>query len=282
MGLKTFKPITPGMRELILPDFSEVTRSRPERALLAPLRKHGGRNTQGKITVRHRGGGHKRMYRRIDFKRRDKEGVPGTVASIEYDPNRSARIALIHYRDGEKRYILWPVGLQVGSTVMAGPDAEIHVGSALPMKLIPVGTMVHNIELQPGRGAQMVRSAGGTAQLMAREERYTQIRLPSGEIRRVLSECYATIGQVGFTEHRAIKLGKAGRKRWLGLRPEVRGKVMSPRAHPHGGGEGRNPIGLKGPKTKWGKPALGVKTRNSKRTDKFIVRRRRIGYGQVR
>jgi len=282
LGLKVFKPITPGMRELVRPDFAELTRSKPERSLLAPLRKHGGRNTQGKITVRHRGGGHKRMYRKIDFKRRDKEGVEGSVISVEYDPNRSARIALIHYRDGDKRYILWPVGLQVGSIITSGPESEIRVGSAMPMNSIPVGTMVHNIELQLGKGAQLVRSAGGAAQLMAREERYTQIRLPSGEIRRVLSTCYATIGQLGFGEHRALKLGKAGRKRWLGKRPEVRGKVMSPRAHPHGGGEGRNPIGLKGPKTKWGKPALGVKTRRSKSTDKFIVRRRRIGYGQIR
>jgi large subunit ribosomal protein L2 len=221
------------------------------------------------------------MYRQIDFKR-DNVGVPGVVASIEYDPNRSARIALIHYRDGDKRYIIWPVGLQVKDVVMAGPEAEIRVGNARPLVAMPLGTTVHNIELQPGRGAQIVRSAGASAQVMAKEDRYTQIRLPSGEIRRVLSQCYATIGRVGNPEHQAITFGKAGRVRWLGRRPEVRGKVMSPRDHPHGGGEGRNPIGLKHPKTKWGKPALGVKTRRGKRTDRFIVKRRRIGYGQVR
>lgn len=281
MGLKQFKPITPGMRNLVRPDFAEITRDVPERSLLKPLRKRGGRNRQGRLTVRHRGGGHKRMYRQIDFKR-DNVGVPGVVASIEYDPNRSARIALIHYRDGDKRYIIWPVGLQVKDVVMAGPEAEIRVGNARPLVAMPLGTTVHNIELQPGRGAQIVRSAGASAQVMAKEDRYTQIRLPSGEIRRVLSQCYATIGRVGNPEHQAITFGKAGRVRWLGRRPEVRGKVMSPRDHPHGGGEGRNPIGLKHPKTKWGKPALGVKTRRGKRTDRFIVKRRRIGYGQVR
>jgi large subunit ribosomal protein L2 len=232
--------------------------------------------------VRHRGGGHKRQYRVADFKRRDKAGVPGVVASIEYAPNRSARIALVPYRAGEKRYIVWAVGLKVGDPVMAGPEAAIRIGSAMPLSAIPLGTLVHNIELQPGKGAQIVRSAGGSAQVMAREERYTQIRLPSGEIRRVLSTCYATIGQVGNTEHQAITFGKAGRSRWLGRRPEVRGKVMNPRDHPHGGGEGRNPIGLKYPKTKWGKNALGVKTRRGKRTDRFIIKRRRVGYGQVR
>jgi len=281
VGLKQFKPITPGMRNLVRPDFAEITRDVPERSLLKPLRKRGGRNRQGRLTVRHRGGGHKRMYRPIDFKR-DNVGVPGVVASIEYDPNRSARIALIHYRDGDKRYIIWPVGLQVKDVVMAGPEAEIRVGNARPLVAMPLGTTVHNIELQPGRGAQIVRSAGASAQVMAKEDRYTQIRLPSGEIRRVLSQCYATIGRVGNPEHQAITFGKAGRVRWLGRRPEVRGKVMSPRDHPHGGGEGRNPIGLKHPKTKWGKPALGVKTRRGKRTDRFIVKRRRIGYGQVR
>ena len=282
MGLKRFKPITPGMRKLVRPDFAEVTRTEPERSLLRPLTKSGGRNRQGRLTVRHRGGGHKRRYRQIDFKRHDKAGVPGVVASIEYDPNRSARIALIFYRDGEKRYILCPVGLQVKDTLMAGREAEVRVGNARPLVTMPLGTMVHNIELQPGRGGQIVRSAGASAQVMAKEGRYTQIRLPSGEIRRVLSECYATIGQVGNPEHQAVTLGKAGRVRWMGRRPEVRGKVMSPRDHPHGGGEGRNSIGLKHPKTKWGKPALGVKTRRGKRTDRFIVRRRRIGYGQVR
>ncbi|MBI4233459.1 MAG: 50S ribosomal protein L2 [Chloroflexi bacterium] len=281
MGLKTFKATTPGLRQAALPDFAEVTKDTPERRLLTPLRKSGGRNARGKITVRHRGGGHKRMYRIIDFKRRDKAGVPGRVAAIEYDPNRSARIALIWYKDGEKRYILAPVGVKVGDTVMAGPDAEIRPGNALPLKIIPLGSTVHNIELQPGRGGQIVRSAGTVAQVMAREDRYTQVRLPSGEIRRVLSECYATIGQVGNLDHQNVNLGKAGRTRYLGRRPEVRGKVMSPRDHPHGGGEGRNPIGLKHPKTPWGKPALGYKTRRNKRSNRFIVKRRRIGYGQV-
>jgi large subunit ribosomal protein L2 len=281
VGLKTFKPITPSMRGLIRPDFAEITKSEPERSLLAPLRKHAGRNRQGRVTVRHRGGGHKRRYRIIDFKRWDKIGVPGVVFSIEYDPNRSARIALIHYRDGEKRYIIWPVSLKVKDTVVSGPEAEIRVGNALPLRSIPAGSMVHNIELQPGQGAQMVRSAGGAAQVMGREERYTLVRLPSGEIRRVLHECYATLGQVGNVEHQGVNFGKAGRKRWLGRRPEVRGKVMSPRDHPHGGGEGRNPIGLTGPKTKWGKPALGVKTRRKKASDRLIVKRRRVGYGQV-
>ena len=282
MGLKQFKPITPGMRQLVRPDFSEITRSKPERSLLKPLRKSGGRNRQGRLTVRHRGGGHKRMYRVIDFKRRDKAGVPGVVFSIEYDPNRSARIALVHYRDGDKRYILWPTGVKVGDPVMSGTQAEIRPGNAMPLRSMPLGTVVHNIELQPGRGAQIVRSAGGSAQVMAREERYTQLRLPSGEIRRVLSESYATVGQVGNAEHSNMTIGKAGRNRWLGKRPEVRGKVMNPRDHPHGGGEGRNPIGLRYAKTKWGKPALGVKTRRNKETNRFIVRRRRIGYGQVR
>ncbi len=282
MGLKTFKPITPGMRELVRSDFAELTRSKPEKSLLAPLKKHGGRNNQGRITVRHRGGGHKRRYRIIDFTRRDKAGVSGKVVSIEYDPNRSARIALIQYRDGEKRYIIWPVGMKVGDTVMSGPEAEIRAGNAMSLRNMPVGSTIHNIELQPGRGACMVRSAGGSAQLVAREERYSQIRLPSGEVRRVLNECYATLGQVGNPEHQGLDAGKAGRRRWLGWRPEVRGKVMSPRDHPHGGGEGRNSIGLVHPKTKWGKPALGVKTRKKQPSDRFIVRRRRIGYGQVR
>ncbi|MBI2935234.1 MAG: 50S ribosomal protein L2 [Chloroflexi bacterium] len=281
MGVRTFKPITPSLRGLVRPDFAEITKAEPERSLLRPLRKRGGRNAGGRITVRHQGGGHKQMYRAIDFKRRDKEGVQGKVVAIEYDPNRSARLALVRYKDGEKRYILWPVGLRVGDPVMAGPNAEIRVGNALPLQAIPVGSMVHNIEFQPGRGAQIVRSAGGVAQVMAKEDRYTQIRLPSGEIRRVLSECYATMGQVGNVDHQNVTIGKAGRQRWLGRRPEVRGKVMSPRDHPHGGGEGRNPIGLSGPKTKWGKPTLGVKTRRNKKTDRFIVKRRTRGYGQV-
>ena len=282
MGLKTFKPITPGLRTLVRPDFIEITRSTPERSLLAPLRRRGGRNVQGKMTVRHRGGGHKRRYRIIDFKRRGKAGVPGVVATIEYDPNRTARIALIHYKDGDKRYILWPVNVKVGDPIMSGSEAEIRPGSAMSLRSMPLGTLVHNIELIPGHGAQMVRTAGGSAQVMAREEKYTQLRLPSGEIRRVLSECYATIGQVGNTEHQATTIGKAGRNRWLGKRPEVRGKVMNPRDHPHGGGEARNSIGLKYPKTKWGKNALGVKTRRNKDTNRFIIRRRRIGYGTLR
>lgn len=282
MGIRTVKPTSPGRRELIKADFAEITRGYPERGLLAPLRKHGGRNAQGKITVRHRAGGHKRRYRIIDFERREKSGVPGLVVSIEYDPNRSSRIALIHYRDGDKRYIIWPAGLNVNDTVLSGPDSEIFRGNALPLNAMPLGTMVHNIELQIGKGGKIVRSAGGVAQVLAREERYTQIRLPSGEIRRVLSTCYATVGQVGNSDHRALSLGKAGRSIWKGRRPEVRGKVMSPRDHPHGGGEGRNSIGLIHPKTPWGKPALGRKTRRNKRSDVFIVRRRRIGYGQIR
>jgi len=282
MGLKIIKPTTSGQRNLVRPDFAEITRSTPERSLLEPLPKRAGRTRQGRLTVRHRGGGHKRMFRKIDFKRRDKAGVPGVIATIEYDPNRSARIALIHYSDGEKRYILWAVGMKVGDKVMSGPEAENRVGNAMVLGSVRLGTVVHNIELQPNQGARIVRSAGAGAQVMAREERYTQLRLPSGEIRRVFNECYVTIGQVGNTEHQATTMGKAGRNRWLGKRPEVRGKVMSPRDHPHGGGEGRNPIGLKHPKTKWGKPALGVKTRRNKQSNRFIVRRRRVGYGQVR
>ncbi len=282
MGIRTFKPMTPSQRGLVRPDFAEITKTSPEKTLLRPLRKRAGRNSRGVITVRHRGGGHKRRYRIIDFKRRDKEGIPGRVAGIEYDPNRSARIALLYYRDGEKRYILWPLGLKLDDVISCGPDAEIRVGNALPLRLIPLGAVVHNIELQPGHGAQMVRSAGGSAQIMAREERYTQIRLPSGEIRRVLSECYATLGEIGNAEHQATKIGKAGRQRWLGHKPQVRGKAMSPRDHPHGGGEGGSPIGLKHPKTPGGKAAIGRKTRRNKMTSKFIVRRRRIGYGQKR
>ena len=282
MGIRTFKPITPSQRQLVRSDFAEITKTRPEKTLLRPLRRRAGRNSRGVITVRHRGGGHKRQYRVIDFKRRDKEGIPSRVAAIEYDPNRSARIVLLYYRDGEKRYILWPSGLKLDDVLLSGPDAEIRVGNALPLRLIPLGAVVHNIELQPGHGAQMVRSAGGSAQIMAREERYTQIRLPSGEIRRVLSECYATLGEIGNAEHQASKIGKAGRQRWLGHRPQVRGKAMSPRDHPHGGGEGGSPIGLKHPKTPGGKAAIGRKTRRNKSTSKFIVKRRRIGYGQKR
>jgi large subunit ribosomal protein L2 len=253
--------------------FEEITRSRPEKSLLRPLKKQAGRNFRGKITVRHRGGGHKRRYRVIDFQR-DKFGVPGRVDSIEYDPNRSARIALIVYADGEKRYIIAPVGLKVGDMIESGPEAEVQVGNALPINKIPVGTTIHNIELSIGKGGQLVRAAGTSAQLLAKEGRYAQVRLPSGEVRLVNVQCMATIGQVGNTEHGNIKLGKAGRKRWLGFRPSVRGSAMDPASHPHGGGEGRSPIGMPSPKSPWGKPTLGKKTRRNKATDKWIVRRR--------
>lgn len=273
MGIKIYRPTSPGRRGMSVSDFAEITRSRPERSLLRPGRRLGGRNNMGRITVRHRGGGHKQRYRVIDFKR-DKIGVPGRVDSIEYDPNRSARIALVTYADGDKRYILAPLGLQVGAQVMAGPEAEVRVGNALPLRNIPLGTMIHNVELYPGRGGQLVRSAGTAAQLMAKEADYAQVRLPSGEVRRVQLVCMATIGQVGNTDHANISLGKAGRKRWLGWRPEVRGVAMDPDSHPHGGGEGRSPIGMPGPKTPWGKPALGYKTRVKKPSDKYVVRRR--------
>jgi large subunit ribosomal protein L2 len=254
--------------------FEEVTRTSPEKSLLEPCKQKAGRNNQGRITVRHRGGGHKRRYRIIDFKR-DKYGIPATVREIEYDPNRSAHIALLFYADGEKRYILSPVGLNVGDTVMSGPEAEIRVGNALPIYRIPLGTQLHNIELQPGKGGQLARSAGTSAQLLAKEGAYSQIRLPSGEVRLISQNCLATIGQVGNVDHSNVVLGKAGRKRWLGIRPTVRGSAMDPNSHPHGGGEGAAPIGMPGPKTPWGKPALGAKTRKNKRTDKYIVRRRR-------
>jgi large subunit ribosomal protein L2 len=254
--------------------FEEITRSKPERSLVVPLRKKGGRNVYGRITVRHRGGGHRRNIRLVDFKR-DKRGIPATVAGIEYDPNRTARLALLFYADGEKRYIISPLNLRVGDTVMAGPEAEIRPGNSLPISNIPVGTLVHNIELYAGRGGQMVRAAGGAAQLLAKEGDYAQVRLPSGEVRLVRQQCYATIGQIGNTDHSNIKLGKAGRKRHMGIRPAVRGSAMSPRDHPHGGGEGRSPIGMPGPKSPWGKPTLGKKTRRNKQTDKYIVRRRR-------
>ncbi len=276
MGIKIYKPTSPGRRGMSVSTFEEITRTEPERSLLEPLKKSAGRNFRGKITVRHRGGGHKRLYRIIDF-RRDKIGVPGRVESIEYDPNRTARIALITYADGEKRYILAPQDLKVGDTVMSGPNAEIRPGNALPLANIPLGTMVHNVELQPGRGGQLVRSAGTAAQLLAKEGDYAQLRLPSGEVRRVHLRCMATIGQVGNIDHANISLGKAGRKRWLGWRPAVRGSAMTPRDHPHGGGEGRSPVGMPGPKSPWGKPTLGYKTRRNKKTDKFIVRRRTAG-----
>jgi len=253
--------------------FEEITRDKPEKSLLAPMKKKAGRNNQGRITVRHRGGGAKRKFRIIDFKR-DKLGVPGRVAAIEYDPNRSARIALIYYADGEKRYILAPLGLNVGDTIKSGNEAEIKPGHTLPMKLMPSGTMIHNIELQKSRGGQLVRSAGASAQLMGKEGNYALVRLPSGEMRRIHSDCTATVGQVGNVDHQGIKLGKAGRRRWLGWRPTVRGSAMTPRDHPHGGGEGRSPIGMPGPKTPWGKPALGYRTRKQKASDKLIVKRR--------
>lgn len=274
MGIRQYKPTSPGRRGMSVSSFEEITKTAPEKSLLAPLRKRAGRNNQGRITVRHRGGGQKRAYRIIDFKR-DKIGIPAKVAAIEYDPNRSARIALLHYADGEKRYILHPVGLNVGDRVMAGPEAEIRPGNALPLTNIPVGTIVHNVELQPGRGGQMVRSAGTGAQLMAKEGTHALLRMPSGELRRVPATCMATVGQVGNVDHENVKLGKAGRSRWLGRRPTVRGSAMTPRDHPHGGGEGKAPVGMPGPKTPWGKPALGRKTRTREHTDRYIVRRRK-------
>ncbi len=274
MPIKQFKPTSPGRRNASGHTFTEITKKRPEKALTVSLRKKSaGRNNQGRITVRHRGGGNKRLYRIIDFKR-NKPGVPARVVAIEYDPNRTCRIALLQYADGEKRYILAPNGLMVGAQVMSGPDAEIRLGNALALANMPTGTQVHNIELVAGRGGQMVRSAGVSAQLMAKEGEYALLRLPSGEMRRVRIECMATIGQVGNVEHSLIKLGKAGRTRHRGRRPQVRGSVMNPRDHPHGGGEGRAPIGMPGPKTPWGKPTLGYRTRNNKRTDKYIARRR--------
>ncbi|MFC1928397.1 50S ribosomal protein L2 [Chloroflexota bacterium] len=273
MALKVYRPTSPGRRGMTGATFEEITKDKPEKSLLLPLKKRAGRNSQGRITVRHRGGGAKRKLRIIDFKR-DKVGVPGRVAAIEYDPNRSARIALIYYVDGEKRYILSPVGLKVGDIIKSGSDAEIRPGNALPLKLIPSGTLIHNVELRKGGGGQLVRSAGMVAQIVAKEGEYALIRLPSGEARRIHSDCSATVGQVGNVEHQGIKLGKAGRKRWLGWRPTVRGSAMSPRDHPHGGGEGRSPIGLPGPKTPWGKPALGYRTRKPKASDKMIVKRR--------
>jgi large subunit ribosomal protein L2 len=273
MPIKVYKPTSPGRRDMSVSTFEEITRTTPEKSLLRPMKKKAGRNFRGKITVRHRGGGHKRRYRVIDFKR-DKFGVPGRVSSIEYDPNRSARIALVSYADGEKRYVIAPVGLMVGDVITSGPDADIHTGNALPISSIPVGSTIHNIELHVGKGGQLVRAAGTSAQLLAKEGRYAHIRLPSGEVRLVSVDCMATLGQVGNTDHGNVSLGKAGRKRWLGFRPSVRGSAMDPASHPHGGGEGRSPIGMPGPKSPWGKPTLGYKTRRNKSTDKWIVRRR--------
>lgn len=272
MAVKSYKPTSPGRRFVTVSSFDEITTDKPEKSLLVPLKRNAGRNSRGKITVRHRGGGHKRQYRLIDFKR-TKDGIPAKVATIEYDPNRSARIALLHYADGEKRYILAPIGLEVGMTVLSGREADIKLGNALPLKSIPLGTMIHNIELHPNAGAQLVRSAGTAAQLMAKEGKYAHIRMPSGEMRLVLQECRATIGQVGNVEHENITIGKAGRSRWLGLRPTVRGVTMNPVDHPHGGGEGRSPIGGH-PLTPWGKPALGARTRKKKQSDRLIVKRR--------
>lgn len=274
MAIKKYKPTSPGRRYFTGSTFEDVTTDQPEKSLLAPLKKSSGRNSYGRITVRHRGGGHKRRYRLIDFKR-DKDDIKARVASIEYDPNRSARIALLHYVDGEKRYILAPLGLQVGQTVMSGFGAEIRPGNALPLRQIPVGTFVHNIELQEGHGAQLVRSAGVAAQLSAKEGKFGHIRLPSGEVRLIPLDCKATIGQVGNIEHENITVGKAGRQRWLGRRPSVRGSAMNPVDHPHGGGEGKAPIGMPGPVTPWGKPTLGYKTRKKKKqSDRYIVRSR--------
>lgn len=273
MPVKTYKPVTPGTRNKTGYTFEEITKSTPERSLLVELRKSGGRNAHGRVTVRHRGGGHRRFIRIVDFKR-DKRGVPAKVAAIEYDPNRTARLALLFYADGEKRYIVAPTDLKVGDTVMAGVGAEIRSGNSLPIANIPVGTLIHNIEVKEGRGGQMVRSAGGAAQLLAKEGDFAQIRMPSGEVRLIRQTCFATIGQVGNLDHGNVKLGKAGRQRHKGIRPTVRGSAMSPRDHPHGGGEGRQPIGLAGPKSPWGKPTLGYKTRRNKKTDQYIVRRR--------
>lgn len=279
MVVKIYKPVTPGLRNRTGYTFEEITKSKPERSLIVFRKSTGGRNNLGRVTVRHRGGGVRRFIRIIDVKR-NKTNVPAKVAAIEYDPNRTARIALLNYVDGEKRYILAPIGLKVGDMVVSGPNAEIRVGNAMPIANIPVGSTIHNIELKPGRGGQVVRAAGASAQLVAKEGDYAQVRLPSGEVRMVLQVCYATIGQIGNVDHSNIKLGKAGRKRHLGIRPTVRGTAMSPRDHPHGGGEGRQPVGMAGPKTPWGKPALGYKTRRNKKTDRFIVRRRNAKGGR--
>ncbi|MBO4396027.1 MAG: 50S ribosomal protein L2 [Eubacterium sp.] len=274
MGIKSYNPYTPSRRNMTGSDFAEITTDTPEKSLLAPLKKHAGRNAQGKITVRHRGGGNRRKYRIIDFKR-NKDGIPATVKSIEYDPNRTANIALLTYADGEKRYIIAPAGLKVGDVVMNGETAEIRVGNCLEMKDMPVGTQVHNIEMYPGHGGQLVRAAGTSAQLMAKEGKYAILRMPSGEMRMVPINCRATIGVIGNGEHNLINIGKAGRKRHMGIRPTVRGSVMNPNDHPHGGGEGKAPVGRPGPCTPWGKPALGYKTRKkNKQSNKMIIRRR--------
>jgi len=274
MGIKGYKPTSPAIRQMTVSSFEEISEKDPEKSLLVSLKKNSGRNAQGRITIRHRGGGARRKYRMIDFKR-NKDGIPGKVAAIEYDPNRTANIALINYVDGEKRYILAPFGLKVGDAIESGIDSDIKVGNTLPLKNIPVGTNIHNIELKAGKGGQIVRSAGTVAQLMGKEGNYAQLRLPSGEFRMVRVECRATIGQVGNLDHENIKIGKAGRKRHMGIRPTVRGSAMNPCDHPHGGGEGKAPIGMPSPVTPWGKPALGLKTRDKKKkSDKYIIRRR--------
>jgi large subunit ribosomal protein L2 len=273
MAIKIYKPTSAGRRNMTTLTFEEITRTTPERSLVITKKEQAGRNFRGKVTVRHRGAGNKRMIRILDFKR-DKLGIPARVDSIEYDPGRSARIALLVYADGEKRYIVAPIGLKVNDKLMSGPEAEIRTGNALPLANIPVGTMIHNLELKSGRGGQIARSAGVAAQLLAKEGPYAQVRMPSGEVRLISQQCMATIGQVGNSDHSNIKLGKAGRKRWMGIRPTVRGSAMTPRDHPHGGGEGRSPIGMPSPKTPWGKPTLGYKTRRNKSTDKYIVRSR--------
>ena len=275
MAIKKYKPTTNGRRNMTSSDFAEITTNKPEKSLLESTKRKAGRNNQGKITVRHNGGGHKRQYRIIDFKR-IKDGIPGKVATIEYDPNRSANIALINYADGEKRYILAPKGLKVGMEVVSGPDVDIKVGNALPLTNIPMGTTIHNIEMKPGKGGQLVRSAGTSAQVLGKEGKYVIVRLQSGEVRMILATCRATIGAVGNEQHELIHIGKAGRKRWMGKRPTVRGSVMNPNDHPHGGGEGRAPIGRKAPVTPWGKPTLGLKTRKKKnKSDQYIIRRRK-------
>ena len=274
MGIKRYRPITPSQRQMTVSDFSEITKTTPEKSLTVHLKKHSGRNNQGKITVRHRGGGAKIKYRIIDFKR-DKDGIPAKVAAVEYDPNRSANIALLHYVDGEKRYILYPIGVKVGDMLQSGVDAEIRPGNALPMKNIPVGTEIHNIEMKLGKGGQLVRAAGNVAQLMAKDEKYATVRLSSGEMRLLPVGCRATVGQVGNLDNELINIGKAGKKRHMGIRPTVRGSVMNPNDHPHGGGEGKAPIGRKAPSTPWGKPALGYKTRKkNKHSNKYVVRKR--------
>ncbi|MBT2583576.1 50S ribosomal protein L2 [Planococcus sp. ISL-109] len=275
MGIRKYKPTTNGRRNMTSSDFAEITTNKPEKSLLRPVKRKGGRNNQGKITVRHHGGGHKRQYRVIDFKR-NKDGIPGRVATIEYDPNRSANIALIHYADGEKRYILAPKGVVVGTQLMSGPEADFKPGNAMALSLIPMGSTIHNIELKPGGGGQLVRSAGASAQVLGKEGKYVTVRLQSGEVRLILATCSATIGAVGNEQHELINIGKAGRNRWKGNRPTVRGSVMNPNDHPHGGGEGRSPIGRKSPMSPWGKPTLGYKTRKkNNKSDKFIVRRRK-------